>query len=202
MARYQLEQIAYVPKVGGIYVTGAMKHLVQAEGKIVIDFASFPPGDFKSLINIVRHGFTTSKENSSMAVLRMLAETSAPKIHEIGYVGKREMRVLVARQNAEQYRTDLIAAGHMLDVDLSEAATVGMDYDGGLKWLHVDCYRGGITGVGTRRRGGHQLRPATSKMISLVKQWTLETYHMRAPLVDFLNKKPRLEWSLSSPAAK
>lgn len=201
-----LERYSGIPHVGGVFLLDVLRKSMYAEGRMVLDFGRMDPTEFKKVISVIRHGFTTSRGALAMAVIRALESwPAAPRIHEIGYLGKREMRVLVARQKAEQYRTDLIAAGHMMDVDLSEAACLGSLDSQELRWLMVDSYRVAVagqkdvsSGSSWGQRSALHLRPATSKLSSLIKSWTLETYHMRAPLVDYLNTKPVLEWSLSS----
>lgn len=193
--------------IGGIYVNSELTCAFTGTGTIIFDWNRMKKADFTRVCTAIEQGFKVSHGGAVTAVLDMLSNLDGiPKAPNIGYMGKKSMNVLVPKAKAEGYKGDLIAAGHMLDVDLSTAVSIRHcdDWLNKYAWLCVDGWNvshhvkdGEVPSSRSRwrREGGH-LKPATSKLANLVRQWQEELFPERKPLLDFVKRKPTLTFEL------
>ncbi len=194
--------------VGGIFVNSDLTAAFTCRGTITFDWDRMKKADFTRVCSSIEQGFTVSHGGAVRAVLNMLGNIDGiPKVPDIGYMGKKAMSVLVPKAKLKQYQTDLIAAGHMLDVDLSEAvkSQTCTDWEHKYVWLTVDGWevkhhnpKEEVRDRRGRRRGGDHLKPATSKLANLVRTWQEELLPERKPLLEFVKRKPTLTFNLET----
>jgi hypothetical protein len=195
--------------VGGIYVCSDLTEAFTCTGTITFRWERMKKSDFTKVCSAIEQGFKVSHGDAVGAVLTMLDNCDeAPNVPNIGYVGKKNMNVLVPIDKAEACKTDLIAAAHMVDVDLRTAVAIRRcdSWTGQFMWLCVDGWNVGhhvkddevpMSRSRWRRSGGH-LKPATSKLANLVREWQKELLPLRMPLLEFVRSKPVLTFNLQT----
>lgn len=195
--------------VGGIFVNSELKSAFTCTGAIIFDWDRLEKGTLPRVCSAIKQGFSVSRGGPVKAVLQMLDNIGgAPKVPSIGYMGKKNMHVLVPIGKAEQYQSDLIAAAHMVDIDLTTAMAIRRcdDWSHKYSWLYVNGWEvshhvKGDEAPASRSRwrqsGGH-LKPATSKLANLVRLWQEELYAERKPLIDWIERKPALTFHLQT----
>lgn len=195
--------------VGGIFVCSDLTEAFTCTGTITFNWEKLKKSDFTKVCSAIEQGFKLSHGGVVAAVLAMLDNLDGiPKAPSIGYMGKKNMNVLVPLGKADAYRTDLIAAAHMFDVDLRTAASIRRcdDWKHKYAWLCVDGWNVGhhvkadevpMSRSAWRRSGGH-LKPATSKLANLVREWQKELLPERMPLLEFVKRKPVLTFNLQT----
>lgn len=197
--------------VGGVYVNSVLKETFDCSGTITFNWNRVEKADLTRLHNAIVRGYVTTRGNVACAIIDMLASCAqAPKFPTIGYMGKKAMNVLVPKAKAQQYRTDMIAAAHMLDVDLRSAMSIRScdeEWDDKYTWLcvsswevshHVKSDAPAPTKRWGRRQDGAHLKPATSKLASLVASWQEELLPDRQPLLDWISHRPALTFRLGT----
>jgi hypothetical protein len=201
-----LIRAAGVTYVGGLYVNRDLKDCFEGGAVVRFNWGNLDKAQFTKLLTAVRQGFTLSLEGPVSSILNIIKECDgAPKFPDIGYFGKKSMNVLVLASKAEQYKTDLIATAHMVDVNLSNAVNIGPSNDPRWKWLNVNGYAVYRTSPdaskGTRwgrQQDGSHLKPATSKMMNLVRGWTAELLPERQELLDWIESRPPMVFKFKS----
>jgi hypothetical protein len=208
MSNYK--NVAAEPGLGGVFIDENLASLVRCETTITLDWADIPSGVVTRLHNTIKQGFTTIKDGTVPSLLRLFQNMDGvPACPTIGYFGKKYMNVLVPKGKARGYVTDLIAAGHMVDIDLSDAASTYADSEWiEFEWLRVDGWKVQPKAPATstpkagfhryHRRSGADLAPATSKLTTLVRSWTAELMPQRLPFLRWVEAKHPLTFHLSS----
>jgi len=197
--------------VGGIFVNSELKSAFTCTGEIIFDWDKVEKPTFTRLCNTIRQGFSVSRGGPVEAILTMLDNIDGvPKIPSIGYMGKKNMNVLVPTAKAEQYKTDMIAAAHMVDIDLTTAMSVRRCDKWAPKyvWLCVSGWEvsrhdeqkdsNGRIDRWRQRNNGSQLKPATSKLANMVRLWQEELLPDRQPLLNWIERKPTLTFHLTT----
>lgn len=205
----EVTRIAGHTGVGGIFVCSDLTEAFTCSGTIIFDWDRMKKADFTRVCSAIEQGFKVSHGGAVGAVLTMLANIDGvPRVPNIGYMGKKNMNVLVPIGKAEQYKTDLIAAAHMVDIDLSKAVSIRRcdDWVHQFTWLcvdgwnvshHVKADEAPMSRNRWRNDGGH-LKPATSKLANLVRLWQEELFPLRKPLLEFVKRKPILTFDLTT----
>lgn len=206
----EVARIAGVSGVGGVFVRSELSDAFDCSATITFDWNKLDKATFTRVCTAITQGFTVTNGGPVKGLLDMLSHFEGiPKAPFIGYMGKKSMDVLVPISKAEQYKTDLIAAGHMMDVSLDQA--VGLmacdaPWSHKYTWLHVAGWNVYHHTKGTeaptsrnrwRQTGGH-LKPATSKLANLVREWQKELFPERAPLLAWVKEKHTLTFNLSN----
>lgn len=195
--------------VGGVFVNSEIVSAFTCTGEIIFDWDRVEKPTFTRLCTAIRQGFSVSRGGPVEAILTMLDNIDGvPKIPSIGYMGKKNMHVLVPNAKAEQYQQDLIAAAHMVDVDLTKAMAIRRcdDWAHKYSWLYVNGWEVAhhvkpdeVPKSRNRWRndGGH-LKPATSKLANMVRLWQEELLPERQKLLDWIERKPPLTFHLQT----
>ena len=177
------------------------------KGTITFDWNKLKKADFTRLCMAITQWFCTTTNGPVKALLTLLDNCDGiPKAPTIGYMGKKHLQVLVPTAKAEQYKTDLIAAAHMVDVDLTSATNICVcDRWTKYQWIYVSGYYVAQHGAEKPKRnrwgravGGEHLKPATSKLANLIRLWQEELFPERKPLLDWVKEKHTLTFSLST----
>ena len=195
-----------VPYVGGIYVNSELKSAMSCEGTIIFEWDKVPPAVHTRVCSAIKQGFTVAYGGPVKQLLGLLEDVAGlDPIPPIGYMGKKDMHVVIPKAKGRQYQSDLVAAGHMVDVDLSNAVSIRHcdGWDNKYYWLHVSGYNveSGPRDDSPRwvkHRRGDQLKPATSKLANLVRLWQEELFPEREPLLKFVQAKKPLTFYLKS----
>lgn len=205
----EVTRIAGRNGVGGIFVNSELTAAFICRGTITFHWDKLEKANFTRLCSAIEQGFMVSTGGVVEAILTMLNNTDgAPKVPTIGYMGKKNMNVLVPTTKAEAYKSDLVAAAHMFDVNLTEAVTIRRCDPWAPKyvWLCVDGWnvehhvKPNESPMSRRRfaRSGGHLKPATSKLANLVREWQKELLPDRMPLLEFVRSKPVLTFNIET----
>jgi hypothetical protein len=193
--------------LGSVILPHRLHSYMQVNCDITLDFKTMPKTLIRQMTNALKYGYVASKRSECAHILWLLAQDpGVPQVPRVGYVGKKNLELFVPNsRKPQEYKTDLIAAGIMVDVDFADAVVVYEASKVGVPGLHKIEVRGYQMHVKRKSNAprwrasydGTHLQARTSKLADMYRAWGKEVQPMRQPLIDFISALPTITHTLT-----
>ncbi len=194
-----------IPSLGGLAINTDLFDVCKGSFELELSLRD-QPKLFTDVRKAIVRGYLTSTGGTTVGMLAFLvAQPQAPQMPPMGYLGKREMGMWVRTDRRDEFRTEVTAAGQMIDINLDRAWDDARYWkvDPRVSYMSIDS--GHIRGenalpktqqhsTSSRRRDGRHLQPVTAKLAPVIERFTQDLLPMREEFLAWYDRKPEFRF--------
>jgi len=196
-----------VPVLGGLAINTDLFDVCKGSFELELSLRD-QPKLFADVRKAIVRGYLTSTGGTTVGMLAFLtSQPQAPQMPPMGYLGKREMGMWVRTDKRDEFRTEVTAAGQMIDINLDRAWDDARYWkvDPRVSYMSIDSQhiRGEnalpqtqrqSTSSRQRRRDGRHLQPVTAKLAPVIERFTQDLLPMREEFLAWYDRKPEFRF--------